>query len=147
MSKLIHFVCKGNTYRSRLAEAYFNSVDTPNLECISSGVEAHAIEDPPIEWYSMKIIQNNNLVLGMSRDSKKTSKEMIENADFTVFMEKEIYEFCKNMLGFNSDLYQIWNIEDLHTRDKSVEEIITISESAFKNISEKVDSLVKDLAI
>lgn len=38
--KTIHFVCRGNNFRSRLAEAYLNSKKLPGIKVISSGIEA-----------------------------------------------------------------------------------------------------------
>src|SRR5262247_385621 len=37
---LIHFICRGNSFRSIIAEAYLNSLKFKNLKAISSGTTA-----------------------------------------------------------------------------------------------------------
>ena len=145
MTKIIHFICTGNTYRSRLAEAYFNSLKLPDIKAISSGINAGMTEDGPIEWYAMRLIHDNWLIEYMSRDSKRTSRELLNKGIFTVFMKPIHLDVCKNSLGYSSELNQVWNIEDLHPRGLDDNDIIETSEKTFEPIKAKVNSLAKML--
>jgi len=147
MEKIVHFICTGNTYRSRMAEAYFNSLKVPNLGAMSSGINAHQPGDGPIEWYSMRVINNNDLIDFMSRDSQKTSLELLKKGDFTVFMKQVHYDFCKDTLGYVPEYYRIWNVEDMaSSRNMNPLDVINISEETFRLLKHNIDELLKDLA-
>jgi len=140
----IHFVCSGNTFRSRLAEAYFNSKNIPSLEMSSSGIAAGRNLNGPIAWYAMRIIKNNGLVNFMSNYWQQTTKELIEGKNLVIFMKKSHYDFCRDFL-IPDQKYLIWNIEDIEgaispALEKEIENIKK-SEEIYSNIKNKVDLL------
>lgn len=143
--KVVHFVCTGNIYRSRMAEAYFNHLKIPGLKATSSGIYADSHDSGPVSWYSLRILYNNWFVDGMSRDHKTTTVEMLEQSDFVVFMEDMHLNHCKDVLGYTPKFSQVWNIPDLfpvHITDK---EIIETSENTFSRIKINVDKLIDQL--
>ena len=111
---IVHFICKGNAYRSRLAEAYFNSKKLSNFRAISSGVEEekHKEENGPISWAAERILQNNSLISYMSNFSKQTTKNLLNKSDFIVFMSQEYLNYCKQKLTYKSTDYDVWEIKD-----------------------------------
>jgi protein-tyrosine-phosphatase len=136
---LVHFVCTGNSYRSRLAEAYLSSKQIPDMFSISSGIRVNNF----LSWVALRIIQNNNLPDPSLIACRQTTKELLEKGDFTVFLEEEHFEFCKK-IGFTSKKYEIWNIKDLPLGITDIERI-KISEQAFNAIRENVDKLILKL--
>ena len=150
---IVHFICAGNVYRSRLAESYFNSKSLQDFTCFSSGVVAGQDLIGPISWVAERLIQKNNLAQHMSFSFQKTSKELLQKADFTIFMEDYMYEFCKKEFGYGSQNYEIWNIPDLilisetfenFEKDKKTQRAITrdleiIGEAAKRLSKEKTD--------
>ena len=145
IEKKIHFICTGNVYRSRLAEAYFNSLKIPNLKAFSSGIEADHSTDGPIEWYAMKLLRNTKLVPFMSFDCQKTSRDLLKVGDFTVFMEQKHLDFCKEKLEFVPEFYKILDIQDIHTAGLTDAQIIEITQKTFVKIISQVDAFVKKL--
>ncbi|MCL5435256.1 MAG: hypothetical protein M1405_02600 [Patescibacteria group bacterium] len=137
---IIHFVCRGNTYRSRLAETYLNSKQFPNIKAISSGIEAENNISGPITWYAQRIIQKEHLVSFEKPTWQKTTKDLFEEGDYTIFMQKEIYDFCKN-LGFSSKNFEVWNIYDLSPEMPETEKIEK-SDETFAEIKRRVDKLL-----
>mgnify|MGYP001604003089 CR=1 FL=1 len=133
---IVHFICTGNSYRSRLAEAYFNSKQLPNIKAISSGINP----DKFISWITLRIIQQNGLSDYVSSSCQKTIKKLIQKSDFVVFFEDKHYEFCKN-LGFSSKNFEIWNIHDL-SPEMTEREKIEKSEETFEEIKKKIDKLL-----
>jgi protein-tyrosine-phosphatase len=148
---IIHFICGGNTYRSRLAEAYLNSKHLSNIKSISSGVRATPNESGPISWYAQRILQNEKLVPFESPGWQQTTKEILKKGDFTIFMLQEPYDYCRNRLGLTQKNYEIWDIKDLDefllssTRTRLVTEMekIKASEETFTMIKQKIDDLIK----
>ena len=151
---LIHFVCKGNTYRSRLASTYLNSKQIPGIRAVSSGIKANQNISGIVTWEAQRIIQNNKLVDFESHIWKETSKELLDEADLVVFMQQIHYEFCKNKLGFTKNNFKIFDVKDFQdygfgddyvSLENDIERI-KISEKTFEEIKEKVDNLVKELS-
>ncbi len=58
---LILFVCMGNSYRSRLAEAYMNSLGLPGIVVGSAGVFAAENLNGPITKYAKDLIHEHGL--------------------------------------------------------------------------------------
>jgi protein-tyrosine-phosphatase len=137
----LHFVCSGNSFRSRLAEAYLNSKKIPALEVSSSGIQAKRNLNGPIAWYAMRIIKYNDLVNFMSDFWRQTTGEMIRKSDTVIFMEKMHYDFCRNFLA-PGQKYEIWDIEDVdNIKIEKESDNIKQSEEIFAKIKESVDSL------
>lgn len=150
---LIHFVCKGNTYRSRLAGTYLNSKQIPGLKAVSSGVGADQNINGIITWEAQRIIQNNKLIEFESHLWKETTKELLDQADLVVFMQQEYYEYCKDKLGFNGENFKIFNVKDFTdygfgddfvSLEDDIERI-KISEKTFEEIKGEVNALIKEL--
>lgn len=152
---LIHFVCKGNTYRSRLAGTYLNSKQIPNLKATSSGIEASENLNGMITWEAQRIIKNNELINFESHIWHKTTKEILDKADLIVFMQQMHYDYCKKELGYKKENFKIFNVKDFEDygfTDKyvSMEDDIgkmELSEKTFEEIKEKVDKLLRELKL
>ena len=147
----IHFVCTGNVYRSRLAEAYLKSKQLPDVEVSSSGILAQLDYDinGPIGWVAMRILQNQKLIPYMSNMSTQTTPELLDTADLIIFMKGNHHTFSKNELGFVKENYEIWDIPDIDDlpgfENFTDMDAITASEQTFRDIKEKVEDLVKRL--
>jgi len=152
---IIHFICRGNSYRSRLAEAYLNSKNSSGLKSISSGIIASANESGPISWYAQRILQNEKLVPFESLGWQQTTKQTLKRAGFTIFMQREPYDYCREKLGFTQKNYEIWDIKDLDeflvssVRMRPITEMekIKASEETFTTIKQKIDDLIKRFSI
>ncbi|NTW33088.1 MAG: hypothetical protein HGB12_10755 [Bacteroidetes bacterium] len=108
----IHFVCEGNTFRSRLAEAYLRSKHV-DATVTSSGVKAAKNYNGPITIYSKNIAKNENIEKYLAPSWTQTTKELIEKQDLVIFMNKKYYNFCTNDLHCTIKEYLIWDIPDV----------------------------------
>lgn len=141
---IIHFVCLGNIYRSRLAEAYLNSKQLPNVEVISSGIKATENEKAPISWLTQRLFKMFHLEPYQSSFWTQTSKELLSLGDLTIFFDQDYYRDSVEKYGFNSVNYEIWEIADL---DKSIPEHLEkmrATEETFEVIKAKVDELIEN---
>ena len=109
----IHFVCSGNTFRSRLAEAYTKSKNIPGLEVSSSGIYAHENRNGAICSYTADILEEEDLFKYASIHWTQSTKEIIDQQDMVIFMDQEHYDFCRGELKCELDNYEIWNIVDM----------------------------------
>lgn len=147
----IHFVCTGNIYRSRLAEAYLNAKELPHLVASSSGIHAELRENGPISWYAMRILTHNQLIPFMSMTSQRTSTTLLTQADLVVFMRPLHYQYAHRTLHIELSRSRVWDIPDLHEfttvplANLTEVELIELSERTYSLIKEQVDLLIRDL--
>lgn len=141
----IHFVCTGNAYRSRLAEAYLKSKQIPNIIVTSSGTEAekHALHIGPISWEAMRLLKQNHLIPFMKLASEKTTPDALKQADILIFFEEEHKIFAETMVPLQNKMYHIWEIPDIVGTDIAGNDMqrIQASEKTFAMIQQKVDEL------
>ena len=140
--KTIHFICSGNTYRSRLAEAYFNSKQIKEFKAISSGINATELAIYPVRWYTEKISEENKLEKHLSPTWRQTSASLIEASDLLIFLSQDVFDQCSN---FQSKVpYEIWNISDLDLKKPDIL-IIKDSKTTYSKIKKNVNFLLKNL--
>lgn len=143
----VHFVCSGNTYRSRLAEAYLNSKKLKGIEVISSGINASENGNRPISWLTQRLFEVYKLVPFEKPNWDQTTKKLLETAELTIFFGREYYEHCVKEYGFSSKRFEIWDIKDLDRNIADHMEKIRVTEETFKLIKQKVDDLADFLVI
>lgn len=146
----IHFVCTGNIYRSRLAEAYLRSI-VPNILISSSGTKASLQNKGSIVWYAQRILYRQNLLPFMKMMWSDTTEKDLKNADLVIFLGQKNYDLCREKFSFNSD-YLIWDLPDFDDRhlngkptDISEEtKYLKMSDDIYGLLKDKLDKLIKD---
>jgi len=87
----IHFICTGNIYRSRLAEAYCASKGTPGVRVLSSGIGATLHRGIPIAPYAERMLREHGLERFAAPSWQQTTAALVRASDVLVFMEREHY--------------------------------------------------------
>lgn len=154
----IHFVCSGNAYRSRLAEAYLRSkLSNQTVTVSSSGINAQKNRalNGPISWLAMRILQRHNLISYMSWLEQQTSKKLLAAADRIIFMRQEHVDHCRDKLNYRGDNHEVWDIPDVSEYDEFIPSKgngykadinhIKLSEKSYHLITQKVDNLLSKL--
>ena len=145
----IHFVCTGNVFRSRLAEAYLKSKNIADLVISSSGTEAQNNIGKSIEKYTVIVSKNHNIEQFLSDYWVQTAKEGIEQQDLVIFMQPIHYEFCHDRLGCKVSNYEIWDVQDIpdELSEKTpvdMDTIIALAEDGFQKIKSGIDTLISN---
>lgn len=141
---IIHFVCSGNIYRSRLAETYLNSKKLSGITAISSGINALKNNNRPISWLTQRLFEVYKLVPFQKLKWTQTTEEALNSTDLTVFFGKKYYQYCVNNFGYNSTNFEIWEIKDLNKNIKNHLKKIEKTEKTFEKIRQKVDKLIEN---
>ena len=105
----IHFICRGNKFRSRIAEAIVNSKKV-GVRATSSGIEPDkTVIISPWASYALK---NNGLVPTKLRP-KLTSSKQLDQTDLVVVLSKDVYRDATYLSDYNPI---VWNVVDIDKR-------------------------------
>lgn len=142
----LHFVCTGNVFRSRLAEAYAKYLlkNHPQFTITSSGVNANHGENGPIAWYALKIIADNDLLDYISPFWVQTTASTLDSQDKIIFIEPWHQEQCRLRFDYHKNNYETWDVTDIQS-EITDEEIIEFSQTQFEKIKVYVTKLVNSL--
>jgi len=125
MEKVILFVCRGNRFRSRLAEEIFNKNPPKGFVAKSAGITYQRHNDRA----APKVLKEIGIEMNM-RKPQKISKQMLDKASMiVVFHGVEI----------PSVKFKYWQIEDCHAGD------IKCIRNGRKNIEKRVKKLITEL--
>ena len=129
--KSIHFVCRGNVYRSRMAEAYIRSISNGKLTASSSGVQAYLALNGNVDPEAVKYLKAEKMDQHLSANWHQITQEDIDNNDTIVFMSQTVYDEAKKTLKIPKSKTVIWNIPDI--------------DGVFSAIKVRVDELIKSI--
>jgi len=111
MKKLkIHFVCRANIYRSRLAEAYFKKLTGDKYIVSSSGIERWRNPLKFKDKWATMLAKKHNLVL--SEKSRQSSSHLFAEQDLLIFARQDVYDGACHKYHFDKKKAIIWDIRD-----------------------------------
>jgi protein-tyrosine-phosphatase len=111
---VIHFICRGNTHRSRLAEAYAGSstAQVADVAVVSSGIEADRDLNGSIVAFVKRTLENDNLLQFTGTTWTQTTQPMIDGADVLIFMSDDVFEDAREQFRVPVERSQRWQIPD-----------------------------------
>lgn len=139
----IHFICTGNVYRSRLAEAYCASRRAPGIHVLSSGIRAGLGGDAPISPYAAEVLARYGLASFAAAYWRRTTAALVKASDMLIFMESEHQRFCEKWVNPARQRIEVWEIEDLGPVDQAM--IAAKVDHTFAIIRQRTDALLASL--
>jgi protein-tyrosine-phosphatase len=143
---IVHFVCRGNAFRSILAEAYLNSLRIKDTSVLSSGTVAAQDKDRNLDRYRMtlQLLEQHGI-----RDFAKPgygeqlTQSLLDRADVTVCLNQRVYDECLARVRFPA-APRIWSVADLGepgrvSRDQAQRR--AYREAVYQEITVHVDQL------
>lgn len=109
----IHFVCSGNTYRSRLAAAYMNTLISNKYAISSSGINTHENPVKTSQPYTQAAARKAKLKFEIDKIKTQTNNELLGQADVIVFMSKDVYDKALMSYSFDARKAVVWQIPDI----------------------------------
>jgi len=148
---IIHFVCRGNSFRSIIAEAYMNSVKVDGWRVGSSGTKAALNKADNLVYYQMTLE-----LLGRHgiRESAKShygdqlTQALLEEADVTVCLNQRVYDEGLQIVTFPRSP-RIWSVADIGEPGRiarTESEQLLYREDAYQEIIKNVDQLISDVS-
>jgi len=141
----IHFICTGNIYRSRLAEAYCASRCVSGTQVLSSGIGAGLNGDVLISPYAAHVLAKYGLGSYAAARWQRTTAALVHVSDVLVFMESEHRQFCEEWIEPWRQRVEIWSIEDVGP--VGAMEIANKVEHTFGIIRQRTDTLLTALGV
>jgi len=148
---IVHFICRGNAFRSIIAEAYLNSLKFKNLRAISSGTAAAADRARNLAAYTetLELLAKNGI-----REFAKTgygdqlTPSRLAGAGVVICMNQRVYDECQRLVGLPAGT-RVWPVADIgevgrvpHTEDGKTR----YREAAYLEIVVGISQLITELS-
>ena len=146
---IIHFACRGNSFRSIIAEAYLNSLGIKGWSALSSGSAATVYKAGNLVHYKMTLeLLEKHGIREFAKDDygDQLTQSRLEKADITVCMNQRVYDECLQCVTFHASPL-IWSVADVGEPGRFAQaesERDLYREEPYQEIVNNVDRLIAD---
>jgi protein-tyrosine-phosphatase len=112
---ILHFICRGNAFRSIIAEAYLNSLQIEDLSILSSGTTAALDRAQNLADYraTLDVLERHGIrEFAKAGYGDQLTQSRLEEADITVCMNQLVYDECLQFANFPVRPL-IWSVTDI----------------------------------
>jgi protein-tyrosine phosphatase len=143
--KIVLFLCSGNYYRSRFAEAFFNHRATQlglSFRAESAGLrpEGFAENPGPISPHTRDALRERGIPLGVPRDPVPLGEELLARADRVVALKEAEHRplLLSRFPGWASRV-TYWNVHDVQDAEpaETIADIVTQVEALLADLGKR----------
>jgi protein-tyrosine-phosphatase len=112
---IIHFICRGNSFRSILAEAYLNSLKLKNLRAMSSGTKGTAHRPRNLTAYTatLRLLARKGIRQFAKADyGDQVTQSRLAGAGVVICMNQRVYDECQQLVTLPAGT-RIWSVADI----------------------------------
>jgi len=148
---IIHFICRGNSFRSIIAEAYLNSLEIKDWSVLSSGATAALGKARNLAYYRMTLeLLGKHGIREFAKASygDQLTQSCLEKADIAVCMNQRVYDECLQCVTFPASP-RIWSVADVGEPGRiayTESEEESYREEAYQEIVMNVDRLISEIS-
>jgi protein-tyrosine-phosphatase len=147
---IIHFICRGNSFRSIIAEAYLNSLEVNGWSVLSSGTTALLDKAGNLVYYrkALALLEKHGMREFAKGDyGDQLTQSRLEKTDIAICMNQRVYEECLQIVSFPAGP-GVWSVADVGEPGRiaysELDEQI-YREDAYQEILKNVDRLVSGI--
>jgi protein-tyrosine-phosphatase len=148
---IVHFICRGNAFRSIIAEAYLNSLKFESLKAMSSGTAAAVDRARNLAAYTetLRLLAKNGIreFAKIGYGDQLTPPRLAES-DIVICMNQRVYDECQQLVSLPVNT-RIWSVADIgepgriaHTESGET----LYREEAYQEIVESISQLISELS-
>jgi protein-tyrosine-phosphatase len=148
---IIHFICRGNSFRSIIAEAYLNSLKFKNLKAVSSGTTASLDRPGNLAAYTatLRLLAKNGIrEFAKAGYGDQLTHSRLEGADVVICMNQRVYDECQQLVTLPVGT-RIWSVADIGEpgRIADTEPRRTLCrEEAYQEIVDGISQLISEIS-
>jgi protein-tyrosine-phosphatase len=148
---IVHFICRGNAFRSIVAEAYLNSLEIKDWNALSSGTIAALDKARNLVHYrrTLELLEKHGIrEFAKPGYGDQLTQSRLERANITVCMNQRVHCECLRCVIFLASP-RVWSVADLGEPGRisnAESESHLHREGAYREIVENVDRLISDIS-
>ena len=149
---IIHFICRGNAFRSIIAEAYLNSLEIKDWVVLSSGTAAASEKARNLASHgkTLELLEQHDIrEFAKPGYGDQLTQPRLESADVTVCMNQRVYGECLRCVTFPASP-RIWSVADIGEPGRipnAESDRRLYREEAYQEIVFNVDRLISDSSL
>jgi len=147
---VIQFICRGNAFRSIIAEAYMNSLRLPGVTALSSGTCASRHRESNAKNFSktLGLLQKHGIKqYAKGHYADNLDQRLLDKSDIAICLNKIAYKEATDSFKLPDESY-VWDVADLGEEGRiatNEAEREAFSEDVYEEITNNVDDLVQAL--
>ena len=145
---VIHFVCRGNAFRSVIAEAYLNSLEINGVSVMSSGTvaEKNKVHNSATYPVVLALLDKHGIKkFAKTHYADQLTQTLLDTSDIIVCANQVVYDECVESFKLPRGVV-VWNVADMGEpgrMPKTELEREAYFEDAYQEIVKNVDALVR----
>ena len=154
----VHFICRGNVYRSRMAAHYLELQQIDSIEVSSSGIEAAKNRPRNKAIMSARPVELARWIGLDSWDEDlhptQTTQAIIDSVDLIIFMNEDVAHDARLTFRLTLAKCETWDVADLDERLERIHKTLLdtaasehVIEATHRYLQTRVDVLIHDICV